>query len=239
MYDDKQPERAIVIPKGKFTLWFENFWYHYKWTTIAVLAGLFILLVCILQTCETDKTDVVMVYAGPTQLTAEQSDQISLLLSNKLPEDYDGNGERLAVLSSYWIYSEEQIKALPTDAVDRPYNTSQYSTYSNYLQTGESSIYLLDPWLFEELKNTQSSPLCPLSDVLDEVPEDSLDGYGVRLGDTELYQKYKVLQELPEDTVVCLFRQYVVGKSSKDKFYQFQADTFAELVKESQTSETN
>ena len=103
MYDDKQPERAIVIPKGKFALWFENFWYHYKWTTIAVLAGLFIILVCILQTCETDKTDVVVVYAGPTQLTAEQSEQISLLLSNKLSADYDGNGEKLAVLSSYWI----------------------------------------------------------------------------------------------------------------------------------------
>ena len=42
MYDEKQPERAIVIPKGKGVVWFENFWYHYKWITIAALVGLFI-----------------------------------------------------------------------------------------------------------------------------------------------------------------------------------------------------
>ncbi len=235
MYDEKQPERAIVIPKGKFALWFENFWYHYKWTTISVLVGLFILLVCILQSCETDKTDLVVVYAGPAHLTAEQSGQISTLLSDQLPVDFDNNGEKLAVLAPYQIYSEAQIKALPSDRVDRTYNTSQYSTYSNYLQTGETSVYLLDPWLYEELKS--GNRLRPLGDVMDSVPAGAIDEFGVRLGDTDLYKKYAVLQVLPEDTVVCLMRQYVVGKSRKDNFYEFQVNTFEALVQT--TTETS
>lgn len=229
MYDEKQPERAIVVPKGKFGLWFENFWYHYKWATIAILVGLFILLVCILQTCETDKNDLMIVYAGPTYLTAEQSEQISTLLSGKLPADFDNNGDKMAVLAPYQIYSEAQIKALPSDRVDRTYNTSQYTTYSNYLQTGETSVYLLDPWLYEELK--KGDRLRPLSEVMGAVPVGAIDEYGVRLGDTDLYKKYAVLQVLPEDTVICLMRQYVVGKSRKDAFYGFQEDTFREFVK--------
>ena len=187
MYDEKQPERAIVIPKGKGVVWFENFWYHYKWITIAALVGLFILLVCILQTCGNEKTDLVVVYAGPTYLTAEQSGEISTLLSGRLPEDFDNNGEKLAALAPYQILSESQIKALPNDRVDRGYNTSQYSTYSNYIQTGETSIYLLDPWLYVELKS--GDRLRPLSEVTDVIPSGAIDEYGVRLGDTDLYKK--------------------------------------------------
>ena len=40
-----------------------------------------------------------------------------------------------------------------------------------------------------------------------------LDEYGVRLGDTELYEKYKVMQLFPEDTVICLRILSEVGAS--------------------------
>lgn len=235
MNEEKRPERDIVV-ESKFVKWLDNFWYHYKWVTIGIAVAAIIFIICIAQSCSKEDRDIMIVYAGPNSLSVSEQEQLGDLMSLMLPNDLDGNGESVAHLNTFQIYSEEQIKAIEanTDAdgkpliVDRGRNTSTYQQYSNYMQTGESSVCFLDPWLYEQM--LQSNAICPLSEVLSEIPQGAMDEYGVRLGDTELYQNYDLLKLLPEDTVICLMRPFFLGRSSDEKMYQFEVDTFCSIV---------
>ncbi len=233
MNDEKIPERKIVA-KGGFAAWLDNFWYHYKWLTIGVAFAVIVLTVCLLQTCTKEKQDIVMVYAGPTYLSVSENDQLEQVLEDLMPYDYDKNGEKCALVSVYEIYSEEQIRAYNATApeglsIDTNRNSSQYSTYSTYLQTGESAIYLLDPWLYDSLSEDY---LMPLSDVLGTVPDSAADAYSIRLGDTKLYQEQAALRLLPEDTRICLMRPLVWGENRNEKSYDFAKELFAAIVKD-------
>ena len=233
--EEKREERQIVLQSG-FAAKMENFWYHYKWPTIGILFAVIVVLICTLQTCTKEKEDIVILYAGRVTLSSAQTKDLARMMDGVLPEDFDKNGEKRAALSTYQILSEEQIKkiAAETDSegrsgyVDRSRNTDQYSVYTNYLKTGESSVLLLDPWLYEQLKG--ENRLRPLQEVDASLQEISADGYGIRLGDTEMYKTYGVYQVLPEDTVICLMRPYVIGRSSKAEAYQFEVDTFLALA---------
>lgn len=234
-HEEKQAAGEIVL-RGRFTAWLDNFWYHYKWPVIGIAVAVVILLICTLQTCSKEREDIRIVYAGPTAFTSSELEQFSTVMDAVMPYDSNGDEQQHTAWTTYMIYSKEQIEeilAQPSadgekNYVDRSFNSDQYSTYNSFLKTGETSIYFLDPWLYEELRTT--GHLAPLSDVLDGVPEGALDEYGVRLGDTGLYRKYKALHVLPEDTVICLMRQYVIGKSSDDEAYRFECDMFRAIV---------
>lgn len=235
MNEEKRSEREIAI-EGKAYRWFDNFWYHYKWIAIGVLAALIILIVCIAQSCSKEDEDVLIVYAGADYLSTTQVQQLADAMSYLLPSDYDKNGKKVALMNMYQILSEEQVREIEaqTDVdgtprqVDRSRNSSLYSTYTNYLQTGSSSVYLLDPWLYAELK--QGDRLRSLGEMFEEIPTGAIDEYGIRLGDTDLYEKYDVLKLLSEDTVICLMKPFVIGRSSKEKAYQYEEDVFKALV---------
>ena len=68
------------------------------------------------------------------------------------------------------------------------------------------------------------------ADVFDGVPENNLDGYGITLGETELYGEYAALRALPSDTVVCLMRPIIGGKSNKEKNYQIEKEMYAAIT---------
>ena len=54
--------------------------------------------------------------------------------------------------------------------------------------------------------------------------------YGVYLGGLDIYKEFSALRVLPEDTVVCILRQTVVGKISKDDNYQNELSMFKALL---------
>lgn len=216
-----------------------NFWYHYKWPVVGLLILALILGVCIAQSCSKEKEDIVVMYAGPCALSATQSSSLSNAFSVIMPNDFDKNGDKKASLNTFLIYSREQIEEIEAETdeygrhatVDRSQNSSEMQRYETYIKTGESSVYLLDPSLYEVLKNDSNQPLQKLEDVLSETPVGALeDGYGIRLGDTKWYEEYEILRVLPEDTVICLARPYVMGKSSKEKAYAFEKEMFASLA---------
>ena len=236
MNGEKRPESEIVI-ESRFAKWFENFWYHYKWQTIGIAAAVIVLLVCVLQTCSRKEEDLTLTYAGPCVLSVSELEQLSSVMDSIMPYDGDGNGENHTAWMVYEIYSKEQILAIESqkDAsgdskyVDRNYNTDQYQTYNSYLKTGETSVYFLDPWLFAELRDAER--LVPLQEALGTMPESAFDEYGVRLGDTELYERYKVMQLLPADTVVCLsYPNWKGSRNSDEEVYKFDCEMFRAIV---------
>lgn len=200
----------------------DNFWYHYKWHTIFIAFFVIVFAVCTLQMCTQKKSDVLVLYAGPESLDQTERDNITNLLGHFASED----GLTVGV-TAYNVLSDDEVKALEAETdedgkplfVNRSFYTEEYKTYGNYRMTGESSIMLLSPWLYEELAG--GDRLRKISSVTDAVSEDALVGeYGVLLGKTDLYEKYEVLRNLPEDTVICFAQpNWGMGKNSKEKHY--------------------
>ena len=223
---EKEYTEGIAV-KGRFLSWLDNFWYHNKWVTIGVAFFLIVGIVCFAQTCSKGEDDLVVLYAGRVNLTANEADGLASALTAIAPEDFDGNGKKSVALSAYNVMSEEQIRELSKETdelgkpvfVDKNYFTTQYDTYTNYVMTGESSVALLDPWLYEAL--LENNRLMSLEEALGREIAASVDGYGVRLGDLAVYDAYGVVAALPEDTVVCLLRPlWKGGKSSKPEYYE-------------------
>ncbi len=226
--EELRTSAEISVESSKFLRWLDNFWYHYKWPTIGIAFALVVVLVCVLQTCSKEKYDLTLVYAGPVSLDAEEVLGAEQALEAVMPADFDGDGEKNLALSRYAVYSKEQITVLEEQglSINRQVNTSEYENYSNYILTGEASVYLIDPWLYESLKSADR--LCPMEQV--GVSGPSEDGFGVRLGDTAAYQKYELLKAFPEDTMVCLLRQQVIGKNHDDAHYANEIAMFGALV---------
>ncbi len=237
---------------GKVYAWFDNFWYHHKWKTIICLFLAVVLLVCTLQMCTKESTgDISVVLAGPYNFTGREQVLISLrsCLSTYLPEDYDGDGQRSINAVHYALYSEEQIKEALAHVneegepdpirIDTYTNTQEYQRYNEYMMTGETSIAFLDPWLFEAMVAREGEYLVdlvkqygvePAGAVYRERPNGQSACYGVRLGDTALYQNNSAVRALPEDTVLVLFGPYFVGKSSNEKEYAKVLEYYAALI---------
>lgn len=213
----------------------DNFWYHYKWPVIGILVFAIIFGVCFAQSCSKEKEDIILLYAGTAPMSPERTEKFNEIMNAVMPRDLDGNGEKKSTLSAYMIYSEEQIRKLEAESderVDRNFNSSEYRNYLTRVQYGECSVLFLDPWLFEELRDNENQPLQKLSDVLKEpVQGQTEDGFGVRLGDTELYARYEVLQMLPADTVICFGRSYIIGANANEEIYQREKEMFAAIVK--------
>ncbi len=217
----------IKITKGKFLTWLENYWYHYKWHTVFIAAALIMLSVCLGQCVSTENYDTVIVYAGPNYLGVNETRQLEDVIGNILPYDRDGNKQKNAAMKIIEIHSEEQIKNSQLE-IDRQRNITQQDEYFKYLKTGESSVYLVDPWLYEQVAEFEK---CSLSELFGEnLPKGAIDGYGIRLGDTDIYKDNEAVRLLPADTVIYLRNPHVMGASANEKRYQFEKDVFIAIV---------
>lgn len=234
--NSNQPEIKIEN-KGKFLKWLENYWYHYKWHTIIISFFVVVIAICAVQSISTTKYDVVVTYAGPQALNAEQRKQFDEVLCSILPPDSKGKTDKKATLNMFRIFSEEQIKQITSETdstgangyVDRASNAEEFKTYTTHLSTGESSVYLLDPSLYEKLPEEHRVPLAELFG--EDLPRGAMaDGYGIRLGDTLFYKTSKVISTLPADTIICLKKPIVWGKASDEARYEYEKQVFMAIA---------
>ena len=146
----------------------------------------------------------------------------------------DADDDKTVVgFKAYYILTVEQIAQLQkeTDAdghpkyVDTAFNGQEMDSFESQLMSGNGSIILIDKDMYAMFfKNGKTERLQPLSDVLGETPDNAVDKYAVRLGDTEIYQNSPDLQRLPEDTLVCLHKK--LGQ----KDYDQQIEIFKKLT---------
>lgn len=236
---EKRKEAKIKASSdNKFLLWLENFWYHYKWPTLGIAFAIIVFGVCTWQMAEKEEYDISIIYAGPTQFVTDIDD----VVAGVLPYDYTGDGENKVSIGAYLIFSDEQIEELeaetdsekkPLYRIDKSFNANEKKNYNSDMSTGHASVCFLDPWLYEEFITYNKSHLCPLSEIFGEnIPDSAIDGYGIRLGDTEIYKSFKALQRLPADTVICLETAFLTEKVSKDgeKKFEYEKEVFAAIV---------
>ncbi len=208
-----------IICESRFLRWLDNYWYHYKWLTVCVAFALFVVIVCTLQTCSKEKNDVCVLYAGPEYFMhdGEGLSNIQAALSYVLPDEVSENEKKRVALVYHQIFSEAEIKALREEAekkgeeffIDPQFNSQNLRSFQNLILTGEYSVCLLSPYLYEMVSN--SGGFRPLADVLGYTPEGAIDEYGIRLSDTDFGKYYPGVKDLPKDTVLCLRGEVSVG----------------------------
>ena len=233
MSDKMEKEQGgEIVYESKFTKWFDNYWYHYKWTTIITVFVLFVVLVCTLQTCNKDKNDVSVLYAGPEyfMFNGEGVANIESALEYVLPDEAVGkDGKKQVALVYHQIFSEEEIKKIKEEAVkngeeayiDAGFNSQNLQAFQNLILAGEYSVCLLSPYLYEMVG--ASGGFRNLSDVLGYTPEGAIDDTGIRLCDTEFGRYYPGVKDLPKDTILCLRSDVSVGtflggKKNEDQY---------------------
>ena len=214
MHQEDKREAGEIVVNNRFLTWLDNFWYHYKWH---VLVSAFFLLICVIcfAQCSTRETgDVTVTFAGGYSMTAEEQATLKTTLNAVAPARKEGEGTLSTMLSTYSIFTEEELCALFTDE-------EQLETFSSFVKTGESSILLVSPEVYE-VQNLDYLAV-PLSELFDTLPNGAYDAYAIRLADTEFYQYYEAIQFLPEDTLIVMLQPMLLwGQSSDEEKY----DTF-------------
>ncbi len=222
----------------------DNFWYHYKWTVIVVTFFATVLIVCLVQCGSRPEYDTSIVVATSYRMNSEEHGAFEDLMTRLIPADFNGDGKRLINIMTFEYYSEAEIAekeeeyARPdaegeTDRfqINGAYNKAEFDNFNQYTLTGESSVYIVSPALYERLR--ESDRLLPLADIYggDPLPAGArADGCGIDLDATDLYTYNPGIQPIPEDSILCLLRPTVSGKSSSKADYENEKKFFRALA---------
>ena len=240
--NDKYEDREIRAD-GRFYKWFDNFWFYHKWHVLAMLFIVFVLAVCILQSCTREKPDVAVMYAGAYHYSSNEALTVKEELEGVLPKDFNEDGISVVGLVTYHVMTAEQLEEYQKllqegaedgavfDRVDTAYFTEQAKLCDSYLMTGECAVLLVDQSIYDRLAADEGR-LRKLSDVFGTVPASAFSEYGIRFSETALYKNSEQLGKLPEDTVLCLLSPYVFGQSSNAKQYSAMVEMFRAMGKD-------
>ena len=203
------------VSKKSLSAWLDNFWYHYKWQTIIAVFAIFIITVCMMQTCSKESYDTYVLYAGQQEInrkgkegdiTTEYESFLSSL--SRVTIDRDGNGAKntslkdLFLLTSSQLEEAEKLEDKEINYILLNNNRDIFSTtltYSNYF------ICFLSRELYEENKTIDGVPIFEnLEGYMAGAKNGILyDSSALLLSSTEFYSLPGICL-LPEDTVVCV-----------------------------------
>lgn len=199
-----------VAIKSPFLSRLENFWYHYKWHTVAAVFIVIMLAVCITQCAGREKYDVYVTYAGGEQIShssqggdiPEYNKYLNALTSRA--EDYDGNGKASVAFSNLFILSPEEKKEFGDD-VDYSSMSSDVKTLTDRLYNSEYYVFFVSKYVYDEyhlMSDTEIfvplAPYCPTENDFEFYTDRA-----VYLSSTDLYQ-LPVFCDMPADTLICL-----------------------------------
>ena len=224
---------------GKFFENLDNFWYYHKWKVLITVFVVFVLSVCIFQSCTREKYDVQVLYAGPFSYSGSEKAAVAEDLEKVLPRDFDKDGEENVNFIAYNVMSKEQIAELKEQLKNDPenkdlildtgYYASEHEMYSSAIMTGEYAVLLIDESLYQKLADDEGR-LRKLSDVFAEVPACAFSEYGIRFSETALYKNSEQLGRLPDSMVLCLLSPYVMGGTSNKTAYAQMTEMFVSMA---------
>ena len=223
----------------------DNFWYHYKWTVIVVAFFVVVAVVGIVQMVNRPSYDTSICLASTYRMNKTERAELEKLLIRICPEDFNGDGEKLINIVEYQIYSEEEFNAEAERyesmtnedgegdqfQINREFNKDEYNNFNNFTMTGETSVYILSPYLYNLL--VSAGRLKPLSEIYgeDSLPAGALtDGYGVALKETDFYRYNAAAQIYPENAIVCVHKPTVAGRSKNEARYAEDVAFFRAIV---------
>ncbi|MCQ2431492.1 MAG: hypothetical protein MJ175_02685 [Clostridia bacterium] len=222
---------------------FENYWYHYKWHTIAGAAIVIFLIICIAQLAGRSTWDAHILYTGPMLLDRESCEAITESAqkaseavnggSTGNPADYSGDG-LITLDFNHYVYVPTSLAQEYKDNdiyFNGQDNLNERGNFTNAIMIGEYVILMIDRSLYEE--TVDSGAFLKWEDSLGYVPENAIDDYGILLADLPI-SVMNGFRNLPEDTVLCCRGRSYVNQINKkvqnEEQYQAQVALFRQLV---------
>ena len=219
-----------------------NIWYHHKWTIIIVAFFLSVLIIVGIQLLTRVEYDANVTISGPDFIKNDRYYYIADDLSKKLVEDLNRDGKKVASITSYPVFSEDELYDINHSEkdsngnyikiVEQSENLSQYKQFLQHTQTSDSYILILSKYVYEPLKATDPARLVSISDIFGEaLPDGALeDGYGIMLSETALYRDSTELQKFAEDYVICMLKLPDMASRKQTKAYNAAVEYFKNLV---------
>lgn len=225
------------MAKTEFGKKIENYWYHYKWHTLIALFFIIVLTVNLVQCATRVTADSTILYGGPRGFNEDESREINDAFSSLLDKDLNGDGKTVAELISVYLLSDEQYSEFVKQngnviGVNEKSLRENHTAFSNHVFAGESVILLLDPTWFKEVRD--AGGLRKLDEVLSTVPDYAIDGYGIRLKDTQFAKSWSALNVFPDDTIVCVRNvstsSFLVSQETQQEKYDYQIALFKRII---------
>ena len=220
--------------KGKFAKWFENYWYHYKTQTLIGAVAIFTAVVCTVQMVTKDKYDYYTIYAGPQILAVQDLTYIQRAIA-EVGTDLNNEGAVKVALKDIVMLSPEERQAAKEEK-DAEFNNEFIQTEMNdfyqQIMAGDAAVMFLSPYMYSQAK--ESGLFMPLSEIFDEIPASAYDDCGISLSKTEFGVSFNGIDDLPEDTILCIRRvtsfQKMKGSKKTQKEFEQNLDLFKAIV---------
>ena len=240
---DVGTDGGMKIQKGRFGLWFENFWYHYKWHTIITIFVILVVTICTAQMCSKEEYDVHIIYAGSENIRGQKKENdLSMYETiykslNEAVEDFDGNGKAISSFEPLYMLTAAEIAEAEKEIADLKANgegsyTLSYAqlnenktTFKDRTMYSDTYVFLISESLYKEYQTTEYDvPMfVSIKGLVDEgVEVQFFDDAAVYLHSTE-FGKLPGLCDLPENTLIALRSKGALSshfnKNDTDEFY--------------------
>ena len=214
--DDKK-----ITPEGepKFSSiqkWLENFWYHYKVQTIIAVVAIVTVVISTVQLLNKEEYDYYLLYAGPSNIAIQDIVFMEAAVE-EFADDYDKNGEvSVAIDDVVMLSPEEQQAAIDAGAVlNGDFMSTTMNSFYQQIIGGDAVICMLSPYMYSIVHDADG--FLPLSEIFVEIPDSAYDDCGIVLSKTDFGKYYNGINDLPEDTVLCIRRVSTMAKIKGEK----------------------
>ncbi len=234
----------VIAREPGFLGWCKHTWFHHKFAILVTAFLLVVGIVCLRQCATRNSYDVDVLYAGPW-FACDGATAIGGVHEafGSMIDDYDGDGQKNVAYTPLFLLSQEQLEQLRAENEKKPDEEKIYVS-SNLLKdnrdlldadimTGEMSLCLLDPSIYWYLR--ENDLVDELSHYVDEslIPAGTnLEGYGVMLKDTAFGRYFSTLQDMPEDTILCVRRAGVMNQAWNGEGQAEMRARYADLLTE-------
>ena len=121
--------------------WFENYWYHYKWLTLALIFVIILLFAGLRSCANRSETDLHIVYFSNTPLHDTEIEALKeSLINNNVVKDLDGDGE-ISIHIEPIVYSFD---------VDAPLQQGTMEKLQTILYAGDHTLMLVHEYALED-----------------------------------------------------------------------------------------
>ncbi len=180
---------------SKFLKWLDNYWYHYKWTTLVVTFFLVLGIILTVQLFEREDYDIYVMYVGNETIPDTQYQDILDSLK-AVSKDYNEDKKHLVNFSkTAFISDEENDLASPINAIAK--ESLQNLLVQPYY------IYLMSAAAYELYKD--SGVFLPISELVEDIPEEWMyDDTAVYFDKTTYANSFAGVDDLGGDTLLLI-----------------------------------
>ncbi len=194
--NENEKHTENIKSTSRLLRWLDNFWYHYKWHTIAAVFAVFVVVLCILQTCSRPDYDIHVMYAGGTDISraevgGESEFRELTKAYQRFVSDFSGDGERRVNLSVLFLPSQEQIKEIESRHDGTEVNYALIKDNKEILRQsiafGDYYIIILSEALFNEYTKIEKNN--PFAEIRPYLPD------GAKIAEKEGDEGYRLAGE--------------------------------------------